>query len=236
MENAINAHLSSSHISSIIFPVKFKSELIRRDKLIELHFYDFSGVIKFEYKLLLIHLRELLTSFSEDIVDIDGKSHGLEDIMVKTKQRSLVWNKTGELIEETYFNGNYRKIRYVNKSMIIMFTLYYFLYDLKGYIEKEKHLPYLLYSDKYKVNIEKIANGNLNLVVPNNGTFYYIDDNGNVDNNVKVNVIAINPIFRLNRNDPYLTKLNTLIKEVPDKLKKEAQKLRMDYKNYIPEL
>lgn len=227
MENVISEHFTPPGVFSVIFPIKDKYVLTHGETEIEYCFYNPSNAVTFKYKKNVSNSTEVISSPSDTIIKFVGEDDDSRDIFLSGEGILFVWNENGELICEEYSNEDNRRISYANGSMVIKFKLFNFLYDLKSYTDKESYLPYSFFERESR-NIKEIAKGNLKLVDLECGDYYYVDKLG------KVNVISLNPLYKF-RNNRHFRNFTKFIKKNPKKLEEEAEKLRLNYRSYVPE-
>lgn len=215
MEVAIRNCLTSREIFPFIFGSGFENILIRKEGK-DFNF-DVLGNPKWLYQQShLADFERLYTSLSS------STSLRIDDhIILQSDEHQFKWNKDGMLIGEIYYvdGKSDRMIRSVKESKLIHIGCSYFIYNLESYLTSEFCIP--SYEDYHPEDIANIAKGNLNLVKPNSKIFFYIDDGG-----------FVNAAFI------YYCKCcqDKKGKYDPIKLKDESEKLRMDNRNYRPDL
>lgn len=241
MENAISDHLASGESFFIIFGGR--ARVYKRENS-EISCV-FSNSKRWEYQIGFRHgstgERIFLSStpITEPIVEIKKRcTNRRTGLTIETENREYKWNKHGVLVREKYINEMRlsRLIKYLGESKAIYINNTHYLYDLKGYLAVDhEHDAYLPDLRVYFSKIYEIADGNLDLVDLDKGIFFYVDDNG------KINLVKSATFHIFLQDDgefpdvsshPYIT----FLRENTARLREEAEALRLDFRNYVPDL
>lgn len=217
MEYVIKNHLRNHETFLISFPINSKINITRNSQnntFISL--YDTSGRSKWKY------IRKYNSRFSPKITEkIENYNRTVLELSVGENAYLWTWVSSFKwrhriLIEEEYLG---KKIIYHGKNLAVTMFDIHFIYNLRGYLDDYEGFEYLksFYElEPYFDILEEIAYGDLDLVELDSEVFFYIGDNN------KVNVIINNhPGKNINKDNHA-------------RWKEEAEKLRKDYKNYIP--
>lgn len=246
MECVIRDHLISSATFQL-FVRKIKCYPIQINGGMEFLFYNYLNNVKWKYvkKFRNYSYEEIITFYDTKIIGLfTGKFGELE-----TKDFKFSWDTNGEITEEKYYTKEktirgdslLRFISYESGTKIVIYDIFSFIYDLEIYIDKTSPFNFLtgykFQEQEHTVTnikryegeeLNEIANGNLDLVNSDFNIFFYVDNLG------KVNVVEINNDSKYHT--LYSKPFGKCIKDNPNKIKEEAEKLRLDSRNYVPKI
>lgn len=250
MDKIIRDHLTSRKIYFIIYLPSFKIKYSRERDRIVFSFHDDVGIERYRYEHYDYNsfCDEIITTgFRKNLISllINGETV-TRHVDLTTPLYKFRWNKNIRLVEETYYTdernmrGNLlaKDINYVNESKVISYNLLYFIYDFKSFLDSRVNLS-LLNLEKYcQKNLKKIAEGHLNLALDLD-IFFYVDDIGKIN---AVTVADFN-IFHHYHDEcfhRYYTSLSKhfirYIRNNPTEIRNESEKLRINFRSYIPRL
>lgn len=223
MEYVIRDHLSNYESLTAIFALDVKISISISERKSSIVTFDKTLHNKKLWYENMNHLSFYMERvFNYDDIPIVVFSLDKNGIFLNAENYDVRWNTEGDLKGETHTD---RSIIHYNRSMVIYLRGRRFIYNLKGHLEEEDEkvfftLPIL---EKYKDVLEEVANGNFDLIRSDKIFFY-------TDNDNKINIVYDY------YDSLYPDTFGGMIKNDPAKMIEEAEKLRKDPRNYIPDI